>query len=122
MFWGYRGVFKFITYAQLECGERTRYSTLTREGYDYDISTAFAVKTLGAGGTGYFSLLKPKALSENEASELDETLTGCRIFGAAALVHVSVVTRTVHGTVVRMRALSWVSAVTPSGPSRVWRR
>lgn len=72
----------------------------------FDISTIYAVKTLGAGGTGYFSLLKAKTLSVNDASEPEETLTGGRLFGIAALVVVSVVTCTAQGTVVPKRALS----------------
>jgi hypothetical protein len=79
------------------------------------------VKTPGTGGLGYFSLSKAKTLSVNDATESDETLGG-RFFGIAALVLVSVVTCTAHGTVVPARTLrlSWVNVFTiPSGPSSV---
>ena len=65
---------------------------------------AYAVKTGGTGGTGYFSLLKTMTLSENDV--LEETETGGRLFGTAMLVLVSVVTCTPSGTVVPVRALN----------------
>lgn len=78
-------------------------------------------KKPGTGDTGYFSLSKARTLSVNDESE--EILTGERIFGGAALVLVSVVTCTAHGTVVPMRALIWAKVVTTaSGPSSVSRR
>jgi hypothetical protein len=92
---------------------------------NFDLFATYAAKTPDAGGIGYFSLSKAKTLSVNDASESDETLTGGRSSGKAALVLVSVVTCTAHGTVVPTRALrlSWVNvATTPSGPSSVSRR
>ncbi|KAI9428692.1 hypothetical protein H4582DRAFT_499554 [Lactarius indigo] len=74
----------------------------------------------GAGGAVYFSLLKAMALSEIGVSK--ETETSGRLFGIAALVLVSVVTCPAHGTVVPVRALSWLNATTSSCPSSVSRR
>lgn len=90
----------------------------------FNLVTAYAVKTPGTAGLGYFALSKAKTLSVNDASESEETLTGGAFFGKAVLVFVSVVTCTAHGTVaaVAMRALSWVNVViTPSSPSSVSR-
>ncbi len=92
---------------------------LRREPDDFDIFTTRSYRhDLATGGTGDFSLSKAMTLSENK-----ETETGERLFGTAVSLLASIVSCAPHGTVVPVRALSWVNVTTtPSDPSSVSRR
>ncbi|SRR6266571_7066000 len=92
---------------------------LHREPDGFDISTPHTVTTSESAtvGTGCFSLSKVITLSENK-----ETETGEGPFGTTVVLLASVVSCAPLGTVVPVRALSWVNVATPPGPSSVSRR